>query len=321
MRHSRNQLTIWCLAASVTVLIFGCRQRESEPKIGLEFQPSDKVVAVSYPLQYFTQRIAGTVVKVEFPASESPRPSHWKPSAQQIAELQQADLVITNGSGAEYAHWLIQTTLPENRICETCQSLSLEDYIPINDYQIVHSHGSEGEHSHAYFVPYTWLDPKISLKQAEVILEWLISTYPENEGTFIQNFAELKKDLEALSDEMNDLKPADGESITVFTANPQLKFLTRAIGWRDQHLLWFPERANDLSNLAEDFQRRSKGHKVTQLLTTDDLASPIVEFLVEHGVETTRINLLDHPPPVGDYLTEMREILRQLRKFLLDSPG
>ena len=51
------------------------------------------VYTVNYPLQYFTQRIAGDHARVVFQAPADVEPAFWMPDHKTIGEYQQADLI------------------------------------------------------------------------------------------------------------------------------------------------------------------------------------------------------------------------------------
>jgi zinc transport system substrate-binding protein len=304
-----------CIAA---LLLFGCSRdsKQSVSSLGTASEPTKRIVAVSYPLQYLTQRIAGSGVEVEFPAAGFQRPAHWQPGAEQISRIQSADLVVTNGPGADYAAWLAQVTLDESKICATCEDLELVDFIPVEDYQIIHSHGPEGEHSHPYFVPYAWLDPSIAQKQAQAIHDRLVTIYPETADQFRNNLVALTSELANLTDELKSLSEKNGAGLTVVTANPQLKFLTRAAGWIDRHLLWFDMKQTDAVSLEREFDRRLDGLQVKKILVTEPIDGLVKELLNRKGIETVCINLLDRAPEQGDYMSEMQDSIDKLKMFV-----
>ena len=75
---------------------------------------TNRVVAVSYPLQFLTQRIATDDIVVEFPAGEADDPRVWKPTIEDISQMQKADLIITNGPGIDYACLLYTSPSPRD---------------------------------------------------------------------------------------------------------------------------------------------------------------------------------------------------------------
>ena len=113
------------------------------------------VYVVNYPLQYFAERIGGDLVEVLLPVPMGVDPAHWLPTAEEILPFQQADLILLNGAG--YAQWVARATLPETRVIDT--SLPFRDRLIAPESGRTHSHGAEGEHSHADLASHTWLDP------------------------------------------------------------------------------------------------------------------------------------------------------------------
>ena len=98
------------------------------------------VYTVSYPLQYFTERIGGGAVEVVFPAPADVDPAWWMPDADTVAAYQRADLIILNG--ANYAKWTGKVTLPRGKMVNTSSKFR-EEYIT-SDKETTHSHGPGG---------------------------------------------------------------------------------------------------------------------------------------------------------------------------------
>ena len=124
LKSTRSLLALACMV--VTLFFGGC---SNESKVDnapqKEQQRTNRIVAASYALQYLTQKLVGDEIKVEFPASDSPDPKSWSPSVKDIASMQRADLIVVNGNGAPYAQWLVHVTLPDSKICKSCEDIPL----------------------------------------------------------------------------------------------------------------------------------------------------------------------------------------------------
>jgi zinc transport system substrate-binding protein len=273
-----------------------------------------RIMAVSYPLQFLTQWIAGEDFHVDFLAPLDSDPQTWRPSRDSIGQMQNADLVIANGTGATYAKWMTIVSLPDSKIRNTAsRGLSLKDFIAVEDVTIVHSHGPEGEHSHPTMVARTWLDPAIAKKQAIYIADELAGIYPESADNFQSN-------LEILSQELDDLsallKVELNSKVELLTATPKSKFLARAVGLNDQHLTWFDEpnvekAESDLVQLEID------STKPGVIVFDSSLPSKeLVGFLERQNLKPIALNLIDHPPAQGDFLTELRANVEKLTAAL-----
>lgn len=318
MISTRFWRVAWAAPLCFTLTLIGCKTQTANHGAGQSKEKSNRIVAVSYPLQFLTQRIVGDSRVVEFPAAGID-PQNWQPTREAIAQMQSADMIVANGTGATYAHWLMKVALAESKICNTAsRGMSLRDFIAVNDVSIVHTHGPEGEHSHQTMVARPWLDPTIAKKQATYIAEQLKRIYPDSTDIFETNLKTLVDDLDSLVTQMEAIK--SNHPATVVLATPRLKFFTRASGVPDRHLVWLdppsPEAArSDLEKLLSDpvfvdskpdlilFDNRLPNAEIQQLLTT-------------HQLVGLPINLIDQVPESGDYLSAMRSNIERFSAAL-----
>ena len=286
------------------------------------------VIAVAYPLQYLSQRIVGETMTIACPVPVGQSASHWRPGRDDILQMQRADLIIANGLGAKLAAWMDTASIPAAKICNSAmRGLSLRDFIAVEDAAQVHSHGPEGEHSHSTTVPYTWLDPAMADAQAVFITQELSRVFPDHAPTFRENLKRLQDDLASLSQQLSSFSSSPGdEPLTIYTANPALKFFTRAAGLKDQHLQWFEApsagtAAADLSKrLAKDEQRTVLTvDEKTVLLSTYAITPELEEALTKIGVVWVQIDLLDTQPVSEDYLSVMQQSIERLNSFAKNS--
>lgn len=319
MHPRQSSIGLLILSLMIVGIFAGCGNQDKKEADNTD-EPEHRVVAASYPLQYLTQRIAGDEIDVRFPVPENVDPRTWKPKVSQIQELQSSDLVIVNGPGATYAKWLVQVSLLDSKVCNSASELPTSDFILVEDYHIVHTHGPEGEHSHQYMVPYTWMDPAVAKKQAAKIYKALTNTYPKLQSELDSNFAKLNTDLDQL---IEDFRAAKGNG-TVIVSDPNIKFLTRALGLEAKHLLLF-----DINLEAEVEQESAKLQKyleqgeVSKLIIIEQPGAPVElekwKTLVgkmnspSGAPPIVSISLLDQKQPTGDYLSAMRAILEKLK--------
>lgn len=335
-RHSSLRIFCPCerfcqLLAAVAILFttltnVGCDSSSdsasdpSKPK-----QASNYVVAVSYPLQFLTQRIVGPTVKVDFPVPSEGDSRTWRPGREAIQKFQTADLIVANGTGASYADWLATVTLPDSRICNTAsRGLSLRDYIQVDDVNIVHSHGPEGEHSHPMMVSLTWLDPAIAKKQAKYIAKELKRVYPSLQSEIDENLKALSEDLKPLIERMETLKSKflneDGAStVTLLSANPDLKFLTRAAGLEDLHFNWKSDSIGELdaSDLKTEIAKKTVGKQAKPLILVPAflLSSSLNSVLENVSLRAVKLETIESQPEQGDYLSAVSQNIETIEKL------
>ena len=297
-----------------------------------------KIFAVGYPLAWVTSQIVGDFAVVECPAANSEFPDRWRPDRATLAKMQVADLIISNGSAAPYAKWLQTSSLPSERLIEAAtRGLSLSDFISVEDIQIVHSHGPEGEHSHPTMVSRTWLGPKVLAKQAAFIEQQLSKRFPDQATAFGENLSALNIELDSVS---GDLQPSETDAtISVLSATPEMKFLTRFTQFEDRHFNWTPDTTRQQA--IADFEKRRRERKVGSKNgdTADRPAVPVVIFpnrlkdlaqqiddsLTSSNYRAVFIDLLDRELPDKDFLTRLRAnvatvvLIRQIASPTADS--
>jgi zinc transport system substrate-binding protein len=266
------------------------------------------VYTVNYPLQYFTERIAGDRAEVVFPAPVDVDPAFWKPDAATIGAYQRADLVLLNG--ADYAKWVGQVSLPRRRLVDTSAAFA-EQFIK-SGTDIAHSHGAGDEHAHAGTAFTTWLDPGQAILQAEAIKSALIKKRPQAQADFERNYAALESDLFALDTELKKiLSNALGE--TLLASHPVYQYLARAYDLDLRSVLWepgtFPSEAqwNELAGLAGKSSAR-------WMLWEDDPLDDTVARLEQMGIDSLVFAPCGNAPGEGDYLSVMQANLARLRR-------
>lgn len=154
------------------------------------------VYAVNGPLAYFAARLGGGAVAVAMPATEGGDPASWRPSIAEVAEVQAADLILLNGAG--YAPWTAKVSLPRSRTVDTARAFA-DRLIPVEG--VVHSHGPEGEHSHANTASITWLDFAQAAAQARAVADALSLKAPQHADAIATEMSALEADLSDLGAE------------------------------------------------------------------------------------------------------------------------
>lgn len=264
------------------------------------------VYVVNYPLQYFAERIGGPHIRVTLPAPAEGDPAFWEPDVEQIAAYQQADLILLNG--ASYAKWVRRVSLPESRLVETSVAFA-DRYIPL-DAQATHSHGAAGEHQHGEVAFTTWLDPQQAIRQAAAIRDALVRLRPAAEAVFLQRFASLQQDLQALDEQLGAAFDAYKGQPLLFS-HPVYQYVIRRYAIMGHELHWEPDRMpgpeewRAFDKLLDEFPAR-------WMLWEGAPESDIAAALDQRGVEVLLFEPGANKPTDGDYLGVMRENLARL---------
>ena len=232
------------VGALVAVVGFGCSQEPEtagdDSVVAAEAQPVLSVFVVSHPLRYFAERIGGARVRVDFPVPADTDPAYWSPGPETIAAYQNADLILLNGAG--YARWVELASLPQARLVDTSASFA-ERLIPLESGP-AHSHGPQGEHSHAGYAFTTWLDPTLAIEQARAISAVFSQARPEDAEAFRSALDELIAELSDLDRRLSSLWSRVGDSPILFS-HPVYQYLERRYELNGRSLHWEPDEAPD----------------------------------------------------------------------------
>lgn len=267
-----------------------------------------KIYTVNYPLQYFTQRIAGNMAEVVFPAPTDVDPAFWQPSPPVIREYQKADLILLNGAG--YAKWIQKVSLPNLRTVDT--SAGFKDRLIASRGTVSHSHGPGGEHAHAGTAFTTWLDLSQAVRQARTIAEALKRRMPESADLFEKNMHSLERDLLELDDRILQMVARNPDQPLV-ASHPVYQYLARAYGLNIESVVWegseYPE-PEQWARLARLLKRHPAGWMVWE--SKPDPRS--VKRLHDLGVSSLIFDPASNRPGEGDFMAAMERNLDYLEQ-------
>ncbi len=296
---------------ALALLVTGCGD---SPNAGGEADSGNgkpRVFTVNYPLAYFAERIGGSAIDVVFPAPAEGDPAFWEPDAEAIADFQSADLILRNG--ATYAKWTATASLPESTQVDTSAAFA-DRFITIAE-ATTHSHGTDGEHSHAGTAFTTWLDLGQAIQQADAIREALGGLLPDQATAFDANFANLRADLEALDGDLAFAAQGIGDQ-PVAASHPVYQYLARRYGLKIRSLLWEPEVVPDEATM-KDLQELLEKHPAKFMLWEGDPAPESVAKLDAIGVGSVVFDPCGNRPAEGeDFLSVMRGNIDRLAKAL-----
>jgi len=290
----------------VTIMILAVAATFATKAVAKDADAPLSVYVVNYPLQYFAQRIGGPDVRVTFPAPADGDPAFWKPSLEQIAAYQKADLILLNG--ASYAKWVAHVSLPASRMVDTSTSFA-DQFIPLED-QVTHSHGLAGKHEHGDVAFTTWLDPQQAIAQARAVRDALIRLRPDAAGDFEQRFAGLERALRELDDGLAAAVAAAGSQPLIFS-HPVYQYFIRRYVIDGYAVHWEPEQPPSLEQWQE-LDRLLAQHPARWMVWEGTPDPATVAELEKRGLDSVVFDPCGNVPEEGDYLTVMRENLRRL---------
>ena len=186
-------LTVRSILTITLLMVTACGDQQA-PAGQHKPAPSGFIVAVNTPLQYFARRLLDGEIEVRILAPANTDPAQWLPSADDVLQLQQAQLILLNGAG--YSSWMNKVSVSENRLVDT-SSAALDSWIALEG-QVSHSHGPQGEHAHGGYAVTTWMDMSMAQIQAEGVAHALREQWPEKRENIDSKLVALLANLRAI---------------------------------------------------------------------------------------------------------------------------
>jgi zinc transport system substrate-binding protein len=236
-------------------------------------------------------------------------PAYWKPTAEEIREIQSCELILLNGAG--YEKWAEQAALPRARTVDTTADIRSRLIVEEGE---THSHGPEGEHSHSGFASSTWLSPELAKEQLATVVgrlyELLGSTYPTSEIHDDQR-ARLDEATAALR-EVGRLQPK------LLASHPVYQYLGRAGGIAIDSMHWEPgEMPADKEWTKFRLLRAGHPRPTAWMLWEGEPGDEIRAKLAAEGVEVFVFPLFPIDPSIpsvdGEFVWHFPRVVEALR--------
>jgi zinc transport system substrate-binding protein len=271
------------------------------------------IVTDNYPVYYFASRLAGDAADVSFPVPHGEDPAYWQPDRAAVQKYQDASLILFNGAG--YAQWAATASLPQEKVVDTSRGFEGE-FLQQQD-AVAHSHGPEGEHTHAGIDFNTWLDPTLAMRHVEAIRAALVQRTPENQKAIDAEAQTLTAELLQLDAQLK----AVGESLggrPLFASHPVYNYLARRYAWNLKSMHWEPGEAPDEAGW-QAFDGLRAEHPAGVMLWEDDLHPVNAAMLEERHIVPVVFRTCANTPPTGDYVKEMNANIARLADAIRDS--
>lgn len=323
----KKSLKAIVLAVISGLIISGCAtknidQTASEPTENQELDDKLTVYTSFYIPYDFTSKIGGDKIHVVCIVPSGIEPHDWEPSTSDIANLEEAKILIYSGAGME--HWVegILSSLSNKEL------LAIESSKGIS---LIHGHAhehEEEEHDDHHddeerdsLDPHVWLNPMNAKIQAENIKNALSEIDPENAEYYEDNFLIFSNELDKLHQEFID-RLTNIPSRTVIVSHEAFGYLCDAYNLEQVGIEGLsPDSEPTPARMAEiiDFARE---HQISTIffeeLVSDKVAKTIAsEIQAETAVLSPIEGLSDAQSANGDdYLSVMRQNLDALAKAL-----
>ncbi len=315
MLHDYKNRICWksLIIGTLLLVTTGCEPGSNE-QVAKTGENSERhrpvVIAVNYPLANIAHQLAGEWIDLQFPVPANADPAYWSPNDEQIAAMQQANLVLLNG--ANHEPWQERVTLSPLNVANTSRGFH-DQWIHVED-AITHQHGPEGKHTHSGIASTTWLDPVLFREQVHVIAQTLIKQLPDRREEILKREKELDAQLEQLDQAWKAASEKLGER-SLIASHPVYQYLAKRYGWKLDSLHWEPDQKLTKKEWEQFDQLREK-NKADIMIWEDEPLAETKEVLDKQGVKTAVIKPLGNGPYEENILEKMKANAERLNAAL-----
>ncbi len=302
--------SIACGLAGVARLVSGCGQREPAGSAS-EPAATGGVAAANYPLAFFAETLLAGAEPVVFDAPEDEDPAFWQPDDTALTRFQAAKVILMNGAG--YSKWAEQASLPQSRVVDTSAAFA-PAFIETKD-TVTHSHGPEGEHSHAGIAFTTWIDFDQAARQLAAVKTALLPLVDETGKQALEERAA------ALAEKLAgfDLRLLSaGEKLAqrpLLGSHPVYQYLARRYRLNLREVHWEPDTKPD-ADAVEELKEILREHPATVMLWEGNPLEESVALLKEMGIESLVFAPCGNRPEEGDFLSVMESNVTALEDLV-----
>ena len=194
-----------------------------------ENNESKQVVYTSfYPIYNLTKQIAGDKMDVKAFTNLKTESHGWEPSAKDMADLSDSNIMFINGAGMEEWEESVEDSSDVDLI-NTSENIDLikasdedhdhehedadDDHDESEHVDADHEHEDAGHdheeseehhHHHGMYDPHIWLSPVNGKEQAKVIADKLSEIDPDNKDYYMDNYKKIEKELDDMIDEYKE---------------------------------------------------------------------------------------------------------------------
>lgn len=264
---------------------------------------NNQVYCSNYPLSWVVNELSQGQIETYHPWKGDRDPAYWKPSPDEISNIQNCAFILFNGAG--YEGWSKAASLPKSKILVTSASFQ-DNWIEVAD-GVVHSHGPEGEHSHASIAFTTWLDISLFRDQSKNVFEAFKSRNMQVDQAKYESLdatmAKWDSDLKQIGKKLVDTP--------LLGSHPVYQYLAKAYGLNVLELHFEPHEYPtpvQWSGLRE----KLKKHPAKAILWEDEPLAETIAELEKMGIQSIVYNPTAQFPPSNNFAQVMELNIRNL---------
>ncbi|GAA3034143.1 zinc ABC transporter substrate-binding protein [Streptosporangium longisporum] len=272
------------------------------------------VTAAIYPLQWLTEKVAGTDAAVTGLTEPGVEPHDLELAPTQVAGLSETRLVVYI-KGIQTA---VDEAVEQHAADRGFDVATAVATLPATEEEGHEEEGhEEEEHGHEVeYDPHLWLDPTRFATVATRLGEKLAATDPAHAAAYRDRAARTAAELTALDGELTK-GLATCSSRAIVTNHAAFGYL--AVRYKLQQIGISgldPDAEPSPARLAE-VAKVAKQQKVTTIFTETLVSPKVAEILAQEvGAKTAVLDPIESRPSNGDYLSAMRQNLTTLQAAL-----
>lgn len=280
------------------VLLFGCTQQTEDTQNG-----KLKVVASFYPVYDIAKNVGGQKVEVSTIVPSGVEPHDYEPTARQIENLNQADLVIILGSGMGN----FENTMSQTRaVVNSSQGLQLGSMVD-----------DESDSGLNVTDPHVWLSPKNMIKMTENIRDAMIAKDPQNRETYKNNADNYIGKLNQLDSDYSVGLTNCSQEVALVNHNAY-RYLANQYQFRTIYISGISPESEPSPRALENLVQEAKNNHIKYVFY-EELSDPRASQAIASEVNATALELnpIEGTKNESDnYFTIMERNLINLRKAL-----
>jgi ABC-type Zn uptake system ZnuABC Zn-binding protein ZnuA len=163
-----------------------------------------KVVATTSIVGDVVRNVGGDAIELSILLPTGSDPHSFEPVPQDVARLQQADIIFANGAGLEeFLSHIIDSAGGKEKLVSLSDDLDLIQVEP-HEGETAEEAGGGEEHEHSSGNPHVWTDPSMIAAWVDQIAAALSSRDATNSSTYQSNAASYKQQLSDLDQWIKD---------------------------------------------------------------------------------------------------------------------
>lgn len=277
-----------------------------------------QVYTTVYPLQYFTERIAGDKVAVQSIYPPGSDEHTFEPTQKDMMALADADLFFYIGLGLEGFVENAEKTLKNEHVQMIATADAITEDMLMHDEDEAHD---DHDHDHGDMDPHVWISPVLSDALAYSIKESLIKISPENKETFEANFEALRDDLLLLDRQFIEMT-SEAPKKTFFVSHAAFGYLAETYGLEQIAVAGLNSQSEPSQKELAKLVEYAKAENIQYVLFEQNVSSKLTDIIrKEIGAESLTLHNLgvlttEDVKNGEDYFSLMEANLKTLEKAL-----